>query len=171
MLSAQLRADEAYPSAAPSAIIAFWSVRLLEQDLGVRLFIRSTRGMTLTAPAHRVLELAANTHQRAAGLRSEPDADRHPVRGHVIITTVEGPLSRCIPSTIEALATTHPGIRIDVHVAGSHDVCGMRGWLIVSWSSSSASVRQCVRLNRQKVLRERAVRPCRGVPTRCTERV
>jgi DNA-binding transcriptional LysR family regulator len=106
---------------APSAVSR--QIRLLEEDLGVRLFIRGARGMTLTDAGHRVLEFASHTHQRAADLRSDLDADRHPVRGHVIIATVEGPLSRYVPSTIEALATTHPDIRVDVHVAGSHDVC------------------------------------------------
>ncbi|WP_344499996.1 LysR family transcriptional regulator [Dactylosporangium maewongense] len=105
---------------APSAVSR--QIRLLEEDLGVPLFTRGSRGMTLTAAGHHVLEFATHTQQRAADLRSELDADRHGVRGHVVIATVEGPLGRYIPDTLQALASTHPDIRIDVRVAGSHDV-------------------------------------------------
>jgi len=105
---------------APSAVSR--QIRLLEDDLGVPLFTRGARGMTLTAAGHRVLEFATRTYQDAADLRAELDADRHTVRGHVVVATVEGPLSRYLPSTLEALAASHPDIRVDVRVAGSHDV-------------------------------------------------
>ncbi|WP_246473666.1 LysR family transcriptional regulator [Streptosporangium becharense] len=105
---------------APSAVSR--QIRLLEDDLGVPLFTRGARGMTLTAAGHHVLEFATHTRQRAADLRAELDADRHGVRGHVVIATVEGPLSRYIPDALAALAPTHPDVRIDVRVAGSHDV-------------------------------------------------
>src|SRR5690242_19933858 len=73
---------------APSAVSR--QIRLLEEDLGVPLFTRGARGMTLTAAGHRVLEFAARVHQDAADLRAEIDADRHGVRGHVVVATVEG---------------------------------------------------------------------------------
>jgi DNA-binding transcriptional LysR family regulator len=97
-------------------------IRLLEEELGVQLFIRGARGMTLTAAGHRVLEFAVGTEQRAADLRSELDSDRHAVRGHVVVATVEGLLTRFVPDALEALAITHPDIRIDVRAVGSQDV-------------------------------------------------
>jgi DNA-binding transcriptional LysR family regulator len=105
---------------APSAVSR--QIHLLEDELGVALFSRGARGMTLTAAGHRVLAFAAETRQRAADLRAELDADRHAVRGHVVVATVEGMLTRFVPDAIGALAVTHPDIRIDVHAAGAHDV-------------------------------------------------
>ena len=105
---------------APSAVSR--QIRLLEEELGVALFTRGARGMTLTTAGHLVLEFATRTRQLADDLRSELGAARHSVRGHVIIATVEGPLSGYVPETLETLAASHPEIRIDVRVAGSHDV-------------------------------------------------
>jgi DNA-binding transcriptional LysR family regulator len=105
---------------APSAVSR--QIRLLEDELGVQLFTRGARGMTLTSAGHRVLAFAIDTQQRTADLRSELDADRHAVRGHVVVATVEGLLTRYVPDALETLAATHPDIRIDVHAAGSQDV-------------------------------------------------
>jgi DNA-binding transcriptional LysR family regulator len=105
---------------APSAVSR--QVRLLEDELGVQLFTRGARGMTLTSAGHQVLAFANETQQRIADLRSELDAQRHAVRGHVAVATVEGLITRVIPNALEVLAASHPDIRIDIHAAGSQDV-------------------------------------------------
>ena len=105
---------------APSAVSR--QVRLLEDELGVQLFTRGARGMTLTSAGHRVLAFANDTQQRIADLRSELDTQQHAVRGHVTVATVEGLITRFVPNALEVLAASHPDIRIDIRAAGSQDV-------------------------------------------------
>ena len=105
---------------APSAVSR--QVRLLEDELGVRLFTRGARGMTLTPAGHRVLAFANDSQQRVADLRSELNAEHHVVRGHVTVATVEGLITRFVPDALEVLAASHPDIRVDVRAAGSQDV-------------------------------------------------
>jgi DNA-binding transcriptional LysR family regulator len=105
---------------APSAVSR--QIRLLEDDLGCALFVRSARGMTLTPAGHQVLAFAVDARQRHADLLSDLDAARHAVRGQVVLASVEGPAARFVPRALEALALSHPDIRVDIRVAGSQDV-------------------------------------------------
>lgn len=94
-------------------------IRRLEEDLGLQLFIRSRTGTqpteagtrlarhaeVLLASAHR---LAEEAHDLAAG-----------AVGHVSIGFVQTMVHRSLPAAVRSLATTHPGVRVELVEMGT----------------------------------------------------
>ncbi|MFC4117877.1 LysR family transcriptional regulator [Nonomuraea zeae] len=105
---------------APSAISR--QLRLLEEHLGVELFNRGPKGMTLTAAGEVLLGFADQQLATAERLHMEFGSDRHRTGGRVSVATVEAPLSSFVPEALAKVAHTHPDIEVNVVAAGSNDV-------------------------------------------------
>lgn len=96
-------------------------IRALEDELGIRLFDRSAKGMTLTAAgvalreqARRIVEATRNFKQHADSLRSE-------VSGEMVLGLNNTPdILRLLP-ILRVLTERHPALTYDM-VAGSSGV-------------------------------------------------
>jgi len=97
-------------------------VALLEEELGVPLFERHARGMTLTDAGRLLLAYSTDMRGRFEELRGLIQEYGSLRRGHVDIACVEGVLARFMPEALRIFADECPGITFSVSAMGSHAV-------------------------------------------------
>lgn len=95
-------------------------IALLETELGVPVFERHARGMTLTEAGRLLLQYAEDSRGRFDELRAVIQEYQSLMRGHVAIACVEGLLISFIPSAIREFANEFPAISVSVNSLGSH---------------------------------------------------
>lgn len=105
---------------APSAVSR--QIALLEDDLGVPLFDRHGRGMSLTDAGRLLLAYSTDVRSRFEELRGMIQEYGSLRRGHVEIACVEGVLARFMPEALRIFADECPGISFGVVAMGSHAV-------------------------------------------------
>jgi DNA-binding transcriptional LysR family regulator len=97
-------------------------IAMLENELGVPLFERHARGMTLTEAGHLILAYSTDMRCRLEELRGHFQQYETLHRGHVEIVCVEGILVRFMPNALRIFADECPGISLNVAALGSHAV-------------------------------------------------
>jgi DNA-binding transcriptional LysR family regulator len=85
----------------------------LEQELGVRLLLRSHAGSVPTDVGHRVLDKAGQMLRLEASLR-ETVRDRGGLSGRIRIACFCSVGTHLLPHALQALAHDYPGIRVDI---------------------------------------------------------
>ncbi|MGI5482182.1 LysR family transcriptional regulator [Streptomyces lavendofoliae] len=93
-------------------------IRALERELDARLFDRLPTGALLTEPGRRLLTEAENVLDAVARLRAGARSDGA-VRGQVVVGTPESLCSTRLPDVLAALRTSHPGVDVHLHAAGT----------------------------------------------------
>lgn len=96
----------------PPAVSA--QVKALEDELGVRLFDRTARGMVLTAAGQRLLAEARRTIAAAQALQSTAAQIRGQARGAVRMGTVSDPVSLRLGEVFVRLAERHPEVALQL---------------------------------------------------------
>ena len=89
-------------------------IKALEEELGVQLFERSSRGMTLTAAGEKLAEEARRTLDAAQRLRQAAAQIRGEVQGWLRMGTVTDPLALRLGEVLVKLAERHPGIGLQL---------------------------------------------------------
>jgi DNA-binding transcriptional LysR family regulator len=110
---------------APSAISR--QMQAIEEELSVKLFERSARGMVLTDAGHLLYRYAVDNRNQLDGIRVKVQEFDTMRRGQVKIATVEGMLANFLSNFVVELAGDYPGISISTTVVGSRDVAEMVG--------------------------------------------
>lgn len=95
---------------------------LLEEELGVPLFERHARGMTLTDAGRLLLQYTEDSRSRFEELRAVIQEYETLRRGHVALACVEGLLVSFIPDAVRDFAREYPAISLSVRSLGSHAV-------------------------------------------------
>lgn len=89
-------------------------IKALEEELGVQLFERSSRGMSLTPAGERLVDEARRTMDAAQRLRQTAAQIRGEVEGVLRMGTVTDPLSLRLGEVLVKLAERHPGIKLQL---------------------------------------------------------
>jgi DNA-binding transcriptional LysR family regulator len=110
---------------APSAISR--QVQAIEEELSVKLFERSARGMVLTDAGHLLYRYAVENRNQLDGIRAKVQEFDTLRRGQVKIATVEGMLANFLSNFVVDLSGDYPGLSISITVVGSRDVAEMVG--------------------------------------------
>lgn len=89
-------------------------IKALEEELGVMLFERSSRGMALTPAGERLAEEARRTLDAAQRLRHAAAQIRGEVQGVLRMGTVTDPISLRLGDVMVKLAERHPGVALQL---------------------------------------------------------
>ncbi|OWK24902.1 hypothetical protein AJ87_17100 [Rhizobium yanglingense] len=116
--SIRLAADRIH--IAPSAISR--RIALLEHTLGTPLIIRTSKGVSPTEQGRLLFEYATRALLEEDRFLKQID-DVGALRvGNVSIAAVEATIGRILPQAIKAFRGQFPGIRLNVHIVGAHEV-------------------------------------------------
>src|SRR6201994_3254597 len=110
---------------APSAVSR--QIQAIEEELSVKLFDRSARGMVLTDAGHLLYRYAVDNRNQLDGIKVKVQEFDTMRRGQVKIATVEGMLANFLSNFVVDLASDYPGISISTTVMGSRDVAELVG--------------------------------------------
>lgn len=99
-------------------------LRALEDELGVKLFERTPRGMTPTEAGHRLLEEAERTLASAMRMRSAAEQIRGAAQGVVRFGTVVDPVALRLGDVLVKLAERHPQVMLQLQQGLSHQTIG-----------------------------------------------
>lgn len=97
-------------------------IQNVEADLGVVLFERHARGVSLTPAGEVFLRFARDTRGLAERVRSEIDALSGHRRGMVRIWAIDSVSQDVLPRAIASFVAENPGIRFEVTVASTEEV-------------------------------------------------
>jgi len=95
-------------------------LRLLEDELGVALFVRTGRSIRLTAAAYQLLPKAEKLVRAYDELKRTPLAQ--PVRGVISLGVLNSALLGTFPSVIQRVMAEHEHLQIKVHAGPSPDL-------------------------------------------------
>lgn len=107
------------------------SIRALEDELGERLFDRSTRGVKLTTVGRSVLEHARSTLFHAEQVRHSAQLAAGGQIGSLRISFVASSTIRLLPRSIAHFRTQHPRVDLRLSESGTNAImAGLRDGLI-----------------------------------------
>jgi DNA-binding transcriptional LysR family regulator len=89
-------------------------LKALEDELGVKLFERTPRGMTATEAGHRLLEEAERTLASATRMRAAAEQLRGAAQGVVRFGTVVDPVALRLGDVLVKLAERHPQVTLQL---------------------------------------------------------
>ena len=96
-------------------------IKALEDEFGVQLFRRSTRGMSLTDAGTRLLAEAERTLAAASQVKAAANEARGDANGIVRMGTVTDPVALKLGDALVLLASRHPGVslRLEQGISGT----------------------------------------------------
>lgn len=114
-----LKAADALGCAQPTVTL---HVHQLEDDLGVRLFVRQGKRMHLTEAGRLLHEQAGQILNRAAALQETMAGISLGDAGHVRVGAIEPTASMRLPPLVAAYRRSRPRVRLTLDVAGTGEI-------------------------------------------------
>jgi DNA-binding transcriptional LysR family regulator len=97
-------------------------IRQLEEELGLVLFTRTSKGMHLTSEGEGLEKKALNILLASDEMRVLAKTFQQEVRGHVRLGINADPNFLKIPSMIKTLFRKHPGIRLEIITSSTGEI-------------------------------------------------
>ncbi|HEY4342442.1 MAG TPA: LysR family transcriptional regulator [Steroidobacteraceae bacterium] len=107
-------------SRSPTAVSTH--VQLLEQELGTRLFDRTTRRVTLTPEGRLLMARCRAVISELDGLKKELHERSDLRRGHVSFGAVPSISSLRLPAALAAFKADYPGITLELHEGSASQI-------------------------------------------------
>lgn len=125
-------------------------LKALEDELGVKLFERTPRGMSLTQPGEGLLAEAQRTLDAAARMRSAAEQIRGMAQGVVRFGTVADPITLRLGDALVKLAERHPQVTLQLSQGLSYETMQavQRGELDCAFALSDSEEAEGLRLHR-----------------------
>ncbi len=92
-------------------------VTQLENELGVALFVRKGRGLSLTANGGELLEYARSMGEAANRMSLIASGKSQNIEGSISITATEDAAIFVLPAIVKKLRQIHPGIEVEIIAA------------------------------------------------------
>lgn len=144
-------------------------VQSLEAHLGISLFERSTRGLTLTAGGAAYLETCAPLLAQLAAADEEVRASTVRLKGRLVVGMQEVIAKGRVAAALPAFHNRHPDIELDVRdflSVTDEQVSGVDVMLMVGWPKAPDLVCRQVAASRFRVVASPAYWAAHGVPER-----
>src|SRR5690606_2584236 len=91
-------------------------IRLLEEELGVEIFVRSGKHLKSITPAgQQILDISHEVLQKLASLRSVADEFAHAERGSLSIATTHTQSRYKLPPVIKRFIERYPDVALHMH--------------------------------------------------------
>ncbi len=101
-------------------------LKLLEEELGFRLFVRNGRALTeMTQPGQRVVAHALNILREAQNIRSVSEEFKHAGRGSLSIGTTHTQARYVLPPVIKQFRAKYPSVQFHLHQGTSEQLAEM----------------------------------------------
>lgn len=97
-------------------------IQNLEEELRVRLFERSTRGVRLTSAGEILLHHAREAMLQTEHLQADLEAVRGNRRGHVVARVIESFAASMLPEVLTQFRNRYPAVTLDIMVARTNGI-------------------------------------------------
>ncbi|SMB23756.1 DNA-binding transcriptional dual regulator, O-acetyl-L-serine-binding [Sterolibacterium denitrificans] len=103
-------------------------IRLLEEELGVDIFVRQGRRLTdITAPGRQILDIIEDVLGGLANLKQVGEEYSQADSGTLTIATTHTQARYALPPVIRAFMARYPGVRLELHQGNPTQICD---WVI-----------------------------------------
>ena len=107
-------------------------IRLLEEELGVDIFVRNGKRLTgVTDPGRQVLAIAARALSELANLKQVGDEFSNEMVGSLSIATTHTQARYALPQAVHAFMRRYPRVRLELHQGNPTQICE---WVIAGKS-------------------------------------
>ena len=128
-------------------------IRLLEEELGVDIFVRHGKRLTgITDPGRQILAIAARALGELANLKQVGDEFSNEETGSLSIATTHTQARYALPGAVKAFIQRYPKVRLELHQGNPTQICE---WVIAGQSDIAVAT-EAIDLHPEKLV----IMPC-----------
>ena len=99
-------------------------IRLLEEELGVDIFVRHGKRLTgVTDPGRQILAIAERTLRELDNLKQVGDEFSNETAGRLTIATTHTQARYALPAAVQAFMARYPKVRLELHQGSPTQIC------------------------------------------------